>query len=130
MDKTEFRKITSRILRHSGFITKMDKITKEYELFDKSSPSPTPILYCRPITISEAEVIENYLCFRVENKLNETHEKLYKRMINRFTRLAPSINISLEDETEPVFTDEQIEKLEQLITEHETKGDAYGEENN
>lgn len=127
MNKTEFRKITSRILRHSGFITKMDRITNEYELFDESSP--TPILYCRPIIINEAEVIENYLCFRVENKMNEKQENLYKRMINRFTRLAPSINISLEDESEPVFTDEQMEKLEQLITERETKGDANGEEN-
>ena len=125
MEKTQFRKITSRILRHSGFTVKMNKETHEYELFDTS---PMPTLYCRPLQIEEAGVTEDYLCFRVLNKLNETHEKLYKRMINRFTRLAPSINISLEDESEPVFTDEQLEKLDELITEHE--GESTNEEEN
>ena len=117
MEKKDFRKLTSRILRHSGFKVKINKNSGEYEIFDTS---PQPILFCRPVIINEAEVIENYLCFRVENKLTETQEKLYSRMKNRFTRLAPSVNISFEDETEPLFSDEQLEKLDQLLTEYDT----------
>ena len=124
MEKREFRKLTSRILRHSGFKVKMNRLTQEYEFFDNSSPDP--VLYCRPILINEAEAIENYLCFRVEQELDDNNKKLYDRMINRFTRLGPSINISLENESEPVFTDEQLEKIGELLTEHETKGDNNG----
>ena len=126
MEKTQFRKITSRILRHGGFQVKVNKETQEYEFLDSS---PQPILFCKPITIEEAEMVENYLCFRVFKKLTESQEKLYKRMINRFTRLAPSININFEDESEPVFTDEQLEKLETLIEEYETKGEPNEKQN-
>lgn len=114
MDKVQFRKITSRILRHSGFQVKMNKENHEYELLDSSTE---PTLYCKPIILEEDGTIENYLCFRVINKLSEGQEKTYNRMVNRFTRLAPSINISFEDESEPVFTDEQIEKIEELLKE-------------
>lgn len=125
MEKSQFRKITSRIVRHSGFTVKMNKARGEYEFFD--SGSPQPVLYCKPIIINEAEVVENYLCFRVYNKLTEAQEKLYNRMINRFTRLAPSINISFEDENEPVFNDEQIEEIDKLATEYDIKGDNIEE---
>lgn len=130
MEKVQFRKITSRILRHSGFKVKMNKATHEYELYDSS---PTPTLYCKPIIMEsetqEAEM-ENYLCFRVLEELNENHKKLYDRMINRFTRLAPSINISLENESEPIFNDEQLDKLGELLEEYENKGDNNDSENN
>lgn len=128
MNRTDFRKITSRILRHSGFITKMNKQTGEYELFDNSSPNP--VLYCKPILMTsdtdEAE-IENYLCFRVNTALSENNEKIYNRMINRFTRLAPSINISFENEEDPVFTDDEYEILSQIVEEHDTKGESHEE---
>lgn len=128
MNKTQFRKLTSRVLRHSGFQVRMNKATKEYELCDSS---PAPFLFCKPIIMTEAEVTENYLCFRVLNKMTANQEKLYQRMINRFTRLAPSINISLEDESEPIFTDEQFEKLDELLTEHEPKqGEPHEDEQN
>ena len=125
MDKTQFRKITSRILRHSGFSVKMNKTTHEYELFDDGSPTPT--LFCKPLTITEAEAKEDYLCFRVLTSLDEKQEKLYNRMINRFTRLAPSINISFEDESKPIFNEEQIEKLYDLLTEYDTEGEPTEE---
>lgn len=128
MEKTLFRKITSRILRHSGFQVKMNKNTHEYELFDSS---PDPVLYAKPIIIEEAGVIENYLCFRVYNNLNEHHQKLYDRMINRFTRLASSINISFENESEPIFNDEQLEKIGELLTEYDTEqGETNEKQNN
>lgn len=128
MDQKAFRNITSRILRHSGFTVKMNKENHEYELFYNSSPQP--VLYCKPITLDgetpEAE-IETYLCFRVLEALTDEQEKLYNRMIKRFTRLAPSINISFENETEPVFDEEQLEKLEQLFNEYEIEGGTVEE---
>lgn len=124
MDVKSFKKLTSRILRHSGFITHSNKITEEYEL--KSAAESEPILFCKMINIDEDGNLENYLCFRAIRKLTEDEEKLYNKMIKRFTRLGPSINISLEDETEPPFTDEQMETLESLIKEYD-KGDENNE---
>lgn len=120
MDVKSFRKLTSRILRHSGFITHSNKSSREYEL--RLATESEPILFCKMISIEEGGTLENYLCFRVSHKLSEDEQNLYNKMIKRFTRLGPSINISFEDETEPVFSDEQMNALESLINEYE-KGD-------
>lgn len=129
MEPKAFRKLTSRILRHSGFIVRMNKKSQEYEFFYNSSP--TPIIYCRPITdLNEKAENEYFLCFRVLSELQENPKILYERMIKRFTRLAPSINISLENESEPVFTDEQVEKLDQLLDEYDNKGENTDEKEN
>ena len=128
MEAKAFRKLTSRILRHSGFTVKINKETHEYEFLDKSSPSP--VLYCRPITdLNEKAENEYFLCFRVLSDLNEDNKKLYNRMINRFTRLAPSININFENESEPLFTDEQIEKIGKLLDEY-NQGENTDEKEN
>lgn len=117
MDAKSFRKLTSRILRHGGFNTRSNKITEEYELFLNSEE---PILYCRMINIQEGDILENYLCFRSDRPLNEEEEKLYNRMVKRFTKLGPSINISFEDESKPIFTDEQMDTLESLLDSYNT----------
>ena len=117
MDKSNFRKITSRILRHGGFITKMNKETKEYELFEAEGDT-TPTLYCLPVIEEEDGKLENYLCFRTEQQLNDNAQKLYDRLVKRFTRLAPSIIITFENELEPVFSDKQIEIIDQMLSDN------------
>lgn len=124
MDRKEIRKLISRLLRHSGFEVKVNKETHEYEFFNNQEQ---PILYCRQV-IEEPEQEggekEVYLCFRVLENLSEENQKIYDRMLNRFKRRAPMININFENEAEPIFTDEQKEKLEQLIEEYNTEGDT------
>ncbi len=117
MDKSNFRKITSRILRHGGFITKMNKETKEYELFEAEGDT-TPTLYCLPVIEEEDGKLENYLCFRTEQQLNDNTQKLYDRLVKRFTRLAPSIIITFENELEPIFSDKQIEIIDQMLSDN------------
>lgn len=117
MEKSNFRKITSRILRHGGFITKMNKETKEYELFEAEGDT-TPTLYCLPVIEEEDGKLENYLCFRTEQQLNDNAQKLYDRLVKRFTRLAPSIIITFENELEPVFSDKQIEIIDQMLSDN------------
>lgn len=117
MEKSNFRKITSRILRHGGFITKMNKETKEYELFEAEGDT-TPTLYCLPVIEEEDGKLENYLCFRTEQQLNDNTQKLYDRLVKRFTRLAPSIIITFENELEPVFSDKQIEIIDQMLSDN------------
>lgn len=117
MEKSNFRKITSRILRHGGFITKMNKETKEYELFEAEGDT-TPTLYCLPVIEEEDGKLENYLCFRTEQQLNDNTQKLYDRLVKRFTRLAPSIIITFENELEPIFSDKQIEIIDQMLSDN------------
>lgn len=125
MDVKSFRKLTSRILRHGGFITHSNKLSREYEL--RLATESEPILFCKMVNIEEEGTLENYLCFRSVRKLNEDEQNLYNKMIKRFTRLGSSINISFEDETEPIFSDEQMDTLESLINEYE-KGDKNNEQ--
>lgn len=129
MEKSEFRKLTSRILRHGGFIAKVNKVSNEYELFEKQADKPT--LYCLPVREpAEDGSVENYLCFRVDQPLTEEAEKLYSRLINRFTRLAPSIIITFENELDPVFTDEQLKIIDELVKEYDieiNEGDETNE---
>ena len=128
MDRKEIRKLTSRLLRHSGFVVKMNKSTNEYEFFNEGSDQP--ILYCRQV-IEEPEQEggdqEIYLCFRVLESLSEANQKLYDRMVGRFSRRASMININFENESEPVFTEEQEAKLEELYNEY-NQGDNQNEE--
>lgn len=125
MDDKFFKKLTSRVLRHSGFTTKINSETKEYELCDESGNDP--ILLCKPIIHKEEDVVEYYLCFSLTREFSTNSEKLYQRMINRFTRLGPSIMINLEKLFDPLFTDEELEKIEELVNEkgdnNETKQD-------
>lgn len=114
MDEQFFKKLVSRVLRHSGFTTRKNKHTGQFELYDGG---PEPILYCQPVLEKEGESNEYYLCFTISTKLSENSQKLYDRMIKRFTRLGPSINISLENLLDPAFTDEQLEQLEELVNE-------------
>lgn len=123
----ETRKLISRLLRHSGFEVKMNKDSHEYEFFKDTEQ---PILYCKTV-IEESEDEGNnkeiYLCFHVLDNLSEEHQKIYDRMVARFTRCAPDININFENWAEPVFTDEQESKLEELLNEYDNKGDKVEE---
>lgn len=128
MDRKSLRKLISRLLRHSGFEVKMNKSTHEYEFFKDLEQ---PILYCKQV-IEEPETEggdeEVYLCFHVLESLSVEHNKIYERMIARFNRLAPQININFENWSEPIFTDEQEEKLVELLNEYDNKGDENNEE--
>ena len=123
----ETRKLISRLLRHSGFEVKMNKETHEYEFFKDSEK---PILYCK-IVIEEPEdegtEKEIYLCFHSLETLSEEHQAMYNRLVARFTRRAPQINYNFENWSDPVFTDDQETKLEELINEYENKGDNTDE---
>lgn len=109
----EFRKLTSRILRHSGFIAVVNKETKEYEL--KLNSESEPVLFCKHLIVEN----EKFICFRVNSELSEEASKLYQRIVNRFGRLDPSVQISFENELEPIFTDEQLQVIEEMVKEFE-----------
>jgi hypothetical protein len=115
MNEQFFRKLTSRVLRHSGFTAKINRDTKEYELSDESGSGP--ILLCKPAIDTTNGESEYYLCFYLTRAFSPEQEKLYKRIINRFTRLAPSVNINLENLFDPIFTDEEMEKIQELVNE-------------
>lgn len=116
MDKIQFRKITARILRHSGFITKIDKATKQYIMYNSNTPES--LLYCKPIIEETEDGTENYLCFTSEGALNTADEALYRKIIGRFSRLAPNVGISFENLNEPAFTEEQEEIVNNLSQEY------------
>lgn len=124
MTNKEIRKLVSRIVRHSGFTVRKDKLTDEYNFSDDSSPEP--VLFCKVINLeSEKAEMETYLCFRVLEPLTDNRQKLYNRMIKRFTKLAPSFNISFEDESKPIFTDEELERIDSLYDEIEIEGEQH-----
>ena len=125
MDDKFFRKLTSRVLRHSGFQVKINRETKQYEIYDESGANP--ILYCQPLIDREGDTVEYYLCFSLDREFSTKSEKLYQRMINRFTRLAPSVMINLEKLFDPLFTDEQMEQIEKLVDEHDQEKGEHNE---
>lgn len=126
MDEKYFKKLVSRVLRHSGLTTKINRSTRQYELYHDSSPEP--VIYAQPIIEREDEQLTYYLCFTFPQKLDQNIQNFYNRIINRFTRLAPSLNITTENLDEPIFDDQQMEIIEQLVNENKGESDETRED--